>query len=193
MPTRYGQLVVGAPGAGKTTYCEGLRQYLTALGREVAIINLDPANDNPPYDAAVDLADLVSLASVMEELELGPNGGLVYCLEYLEANMDWLLEKLSGLGPKYLLFDFPGQLELFTHCPSVLRVTQRLTKMDYRLTCVTLIDAHHCTDASKFIAASLLGKLLSCYLLVFFFAFSIAFFFFLSSAASDSSCISYFF
>jgi hypothetical protein len=51
-----------------------MRQYLGALGRDVAIINLDPANDNPPYEAAVDLADLVSLEVVMEEKGLGPNG-----------------------------------------------------------------------------------------------------------------------
>jgi len=74
MPTRFGQLVIGAPGAGKTTYCEGMRQYLSALGRDVAIVNLDPANDNPPYEAAIDLADLVSLEVVMEEMTLGPNG-----------------------------------------------------------------------------------------------------------------------
>ena len=29
-----------------------------------------------------DIRDLVSLEDVMEELELGPNGGLVYCMEY---------------------------------------------------------------------------------------------------------------
>ena len=30
----------------------------------------------------VDIRDLVSLQDVMEELDLGPNGGLVYCFEY---------------------------------------------------------------------------------------------------------------
>ena len=158
MPVRFGQIIVGAPGAGKTTYCEGMRQYLNALGREVAIVNLDPANDNVPYEAAIELSELVSLETVMDEMKLGPNGGLIYCLEYLETNMDWLLAKLESLGPrKYLIFDFPGQLELFTHCASVLKIVQTFTKEDYRLTAVNLIDAHHCSDASKFIAASLLA------------------------------------
>jgi hypothetical protein len=121
-----------------------MRQYLSALGREVAIINLDPANDQLPYEPAVDLSDLISLETVMEETKLGPNGGLVYCLEYLEANLDWLIEKIDALGPVYLLFDFPGQLELFTHCSSVLNIAQRFVKLDYRLTVVNLIDAHHC-------------------------------------------------
>ena len=69
--TVFGQLVIGAPGAGKSTYCEGMRQYLSALGRDVAVVNLDPANDEPPYEAAVDLRDLVELSTVMSEFGLG--------------------------------------------------------------------------------------------------------------------------
>ena len=33
MPTAFAQLVVGPPGAGKTTFCHGMQQFLTALGR----------------------------------------------------------------------------------------------------------------------------------------------------------------
>lgn len=46
----------------------------------------------------------------MEEFDLGPNGAMVYCLEYLEKNVDWLMERLEGLNKKYLIFDFPGQV-----------------------------------------------------------------------------------
>lgn len=31
----FGQLVIGPPGSGKTTYCNGVSQYLRALGRKV--------------------------------------------------------------------------------------------------------------------------------------------------------------
>lgn len=49
----------------------------------------------------------------MTRLELGPNGGLLYCMEYLEKNVDWLIGKIDALGPKkYLLLDFPGQVRL---------------------------------------------------------------------------------
>jgi len=156
MPTRFGQLVVGAPGAGKTTYCEGMRQYLSALGRDPIVINLDPATTGKNFD--IDITELVSIEGVMSELKLGPNGAMIYCLEYLNENVDWLLKKLQELEPnKYLIFDFPGQLELFTHCSSVLDIMKELTKLNYRLTVVNLIDAHHCSDPSKFIAASLLS------------------------------------
>jgi len=71
----FGQVVIGPPGSGKTTYCNGMQQYLTAVGRKVALVNLDPANDVLPYQPDVDIADLVCLDSVMQELHLGPNGG----------------------------------------------------------------------------------------------------------------------
>ena len=48
----FGQLVVGPPGSGKTTYCNGLQQFYTLQGRKVAVVNLDPANDHVSYDCA---------------------------------------------------------------------------------------------------------------------------------------------
>lgn len=46
----------------------------------------------------------------MQEFDLGPNGAMLYCLEYLEKNVDWLVERLETLEQKYLIFDFPGQV-----------------------------------------------------------------------------------
>lgn len=43
-----------------------------------------------PYTPAVDIRTLVTLDHVMRLEHLGPNGGFVYCIEYLEANLDWL-------------------------------------------------------------------------------------------------------
>lgn len=96
----FGQVVLGPPGAGKTTYCHGMMQFLTGIGRKVAIVNLDPANESLPYPCALDVKELVSMKRIMEEMELGPNGGLIYCMEYLETNFDWLenaLRRVSGL------------------------------------------------------------------------------------------------
>ena len=87
-----------------------MQQFLTSIKREVAIVNMDPANDILPYTSDIDIAELISLDDVMTNLKLGPNGGLVYCMEYLEQNLDWLKTKLEGLGDKYILFDFPGQV-----------------------------------------------------------------------------------
>ena len=40
----------------------------------------DPAAEHFNYTPTLDIRDLVSLEDVMEELNLGPNGGLVYCM-----------------------------------------------------------------------------------------------------------------
>ena len=72
-------------------------KFLGAIGRKASIINLDPANDRPPYDAAADIQSLVTLQDVMETEQLGPNGGIVYALEVLEENFDWLVDQIASL------------------------------------------------------------------------------------------------
>ena len=37
---RFGQVVIGAPGAGKSTYCRAAGNYLNAINRECVLINL---------------------------------------------------------------------------------------------------------------------------------------------------------
>jgi hypothetical protein len=120
------------------------------------VINLDPANDGYMYECAIDIAELVQLSEVMEYLNLGPNGGLVYCMEYLEQNVDWLEQQLKSLPQEtYLLFDCPGQVELYTHNKAVHNVFARLTKCGHRLAAVHLADAHYCADPGKFISVVL--------------------------------------
>lgn len=46
----------------------------------------------------------------MEKYSLGPNGGLVYCMEYLFDHIDWLEEKISNIAASYVIFDCPGQV-----------------------------------------------------------------------------------
>lgn len=151
----FGQLVIGPPGSGKTTYCAGMLQFLQGFGRQVTVINLDPANSILPYPADVDISDLITITDVMDTLKLGPNGGLVYCMEYLEKNIDWLKKEIEKLGDKYILVDCPGQVELYTHNSAVKNIVAELVRMDVRLTAVHLVDSHYCSDASKFISVLL--------------------------------------
>jgi len=153
----YGQVVIGPPGSGKTTYCHAMHQLLNELGRPCALINIDPANESVPYTADVNIADLIQLEDVMEAHRLGPNGGLVYCMEYLEKNLDWLLTKISSdLAGKYLIIDFPGQVELYTHNNAVKNIVARLEKEgEVRLAAVHLVDSHYCADPSKFLSVCL--------------------------------------
>ena len=73
----------------------------------------------------------------MAEHGLGPNGAMLYCAEYLEANLDWLVERLDVLLKEdkdgYVIFDTPGQVELWTNHESLKRIVVELGKMDYRV------------------------------------------------------------
>ena len=162
--TGFGQLVIGPPGSGKTTYCNGIQHFFALAGRPCAVVNLDPANHNPPYECAVSIEELISLEEVQNELDLGPNGGMVYCMEYVAKNLDWLRDRVAPLVKegKYLLFDLPGQVELFTSHDAVKQIIRELTAskatdMDLRLCTVHLVDGHLCADPSKYIAALMLS------------------------------------
>lgn len=66
------------------------------------MVNLDPANDKTSYPCALDVRDLITLEEIMAEDTLGPNGGVLYAMEELEENFDWIEEGLKGLGGIYL-------------------------------------------------------------------------------------------
>jgi GTPase SAR1 family protein len=80
---RYAVLVTGPAGAGKSTFCSALITHAQTLGRNVHLFNLDPAAERFDYEPTLDIRDLINLEDVMEELEFGPNGGLIYCFEYV--------------------------------------------------------------------------------------------------------------
>ncbi|KAL0222294.1 hypothetical protein RCL1_002148 [Eukaryota sp. TZLM3-RCL] len=153
----FGQLVIGPPGTGKSTYCYGVQQFLSQVGRKVVIVNLDPANDSYPYPCDIDIRSLISVSDLMSNEELGPNGALLYSFSCLEASFDWLKDQLSLHSDAYFVFDFPGQVELFTEHTSLRNITSLLEKLGYRLVCVNLIDSYCCVDPSRFISAVLVS------------------------------------
>lgn len=97
------------------------------------MFNMDPANENVPYEADVDITELVNTESVAANLSLGPNGSLLYAMEFLEKNLSWLEKKLIQHKNKYILFDFPGQVELYTHNDCIRNIVQRLLGKGHRV------------------------------------------------------------
>jgi GPN-loop GTPase len=71
---------------------------MSAVGRKCSVVNLDPANDNTSYPVALDVRSLVTIDEIMEQEDLGPNGGILYALEELENNFEFLEEGLKELG-----------------------------------------------------------------------------------------------
>lgn len=153
----FGQLVIGPPGSGKTTYCEKVCSFYKELDRKVSVVNLDPANENMKYEAEIDVMQLISVEDAMNHFNLGPNGALMYCMEFLETNFDWLLEQLKKSSNNYFIFDCPGQVELYTHHKSMGNIFEKLEKLGYHLCTVHLIDSHYCSQPSKFISTLLLS------------------------------------
>lgn len=84
-------------------------------------------------------------------MKLGPNGGLVFCVEYLSQNMEWLEDELSQFDEDgYFIFDSPGirfflitlftgQIELFTHFSFFGDITKRLVDFGFHLISVYLV------------------------------------------------------
>jgi hypothetical protein len=113
-----------------------------------------------PYTPAVDIFDLIAVSDVMEAGELGPNGALTFCMEFLEANVAWLEERLRPLLAvhTYLIFDTPGQAELYCVHDGLARILEGLAKsLDLRFVALHLVDSHHCSDPYKFVAAATLS------------------------------------
>jgi GPN-loop GTPase len=157
------QLVIGPAGVGKSTYCKTLQDHGRTTNRTIHVANLDPASESFEYDAAFDVRDLISLDEVMEEHALGPNGGLVFCMEYLLRNNEWLQEQLDYfVEDDYILLDCPGQIELYSHLPIMRNLARLLTGWGYRVGSVYLLDALFVLDPPKFISGCMLS--LSCML-----------------------------
>lgn len=153
---RYAVLVTGPAGAGKSTFCNALITHAQTLGRQVHLVNLDPAADKFEYKPVLDIRDLVSLEDVMEELEFGPNGGLVYCFEYLLNNLDWLEDELGQYEDEYVIVDCPGQIELYTHIPLLPQLAVFLQRrLNFRVSGVYLLESQFMQDRSKFFAGVL--------------------------------------
>eukprot|EP00823_Brevimastigomonas_motovehiculus_P009276 TRINITY_DN8945_c0_g1_i1.p1 TRINITY_DN8945_c0_g1~~TRINITY_DN8945_c0_g1_i1.p1 ORF type:complete len:291 (-),score=45.23 TRINITY_DN8945_c0_g1_i1:152-1024(-) len=153
---KYATLVIGPAGSGKSTYCETFQKHCETLKRTVHVVNLDPAAETFKYTPSIDIRDLISLSDVMSMLNYGPNGGLVYCMEYLADNLAWLEEQIQDYDDDYLLIDCPGQIELYSHLPAMRMLVSNLQKLGYRVCAVYLLDSVSITDASRFISGILM-------------------------------------
>ncbi|XP_063313050.1 GPN-loop GTPase 3 [Pelobates fuscus] len=151
---RYAQLVMGPAGSGKSTYCSTMVQHCENLKRSVQVVNLDPAAEHFDYPVMADIRELIEVDDVMEDssLRFGPNGGLVYCMEYLANNFDWLESCLGHTEDDYILFDCPGQIELYTHLPVMKYLVEQLQQWEFRVCGVFLVDSQFMVESFKFIS-----------------------------------------
>lgn len=77
------------------------------------MLNLDPGAEWLPYEPAIDIRAHISLAEVMREYKLGPNGALVVAVDLTLNHLPQLRKLIAEWNPEYVIVDTPGQMELF--------------------------------------------------------------------------------
>lgn len=159
--------VMGPAGSGKSTLCQRFIKHLMSpldgdrdssssskLRRRIQphLINLDPAvleeenygggdSSSSGIRPSKDIRELIEVDDVMEELSYGPNGGLMFCLEYLLENPEWLTEELGEYQDEFLVIDLPGQIELYTHSNIVPRIIEHFLKADYKCCALYMMES----------------------------------------------------
>lgn len=143
----------------QTTFCSALIEHLRHNKRSCFYVNLDPAAEEFAYEPDLDIKDLISLEDVMEEVGLGPNGGLIYCFEFLLENLDFLSDAMDSVTEEYLIIiDMPGQIELYTHIPILPTLVKHLTRsgsLHVNLCAAYLLESSFVVDRAKFFAGTL--------------------------------------
>ncbi len=105
---------IGTAGSGKSTLTNAFSQWLDNEGYDSILVNLDPGADTLFYECDVDVRDWIKLDDIMREHGLGPNGAQVVAADMLALNIRELAQVVAGYDTEYVLFDTPGQTELFT-------------------------------------------------------------------------------
>lgn len=126
---------VGMAGSGKTTFMQRINSYLHQKKDAPYVMNLDPAVKKVPFDTNIDIRDSINYKEVMEQYNLGPNGGIMTSLNLFATKVDQILailEKRTGTAQpsdtgkdqpatdadksspiKNIIVDTPGQIEVF--------------------------------------------------------------------------------
>jgi len=119
-------IVLGMAGSGKTTFVQRLTSHLHSKGSPPYVVNLDPACREVPYPANIDIRDTVNYKQVMKQYQLGPNGGIVTSLNLFATKFDQVLQLIGSKSSEFVIFDTPGQIEVFTWSASGNIITEAL-------------------------------------------------------------------
>jgi GTPase SAR1 family protein len=164
--SKFGVLLLGAPGTGKTTFSKSMHSFFDeTVDRKHCMVNLDPANENLVFEDGengpantIDVRDLITLEDAMEEFKLGPNGAMLYCIEFLLKNFQWLSDKMNTIlltkKCSYFVIDMPGQVELYTNHQALKQIISRLqNEVGLRLVVVHMVDISYVYDRYRFLSA----------------------------------------
>ncbi|CAD2102422.1 nucleolar preribosomal associated cytoplasmic ATPase, putative [Plasmodium vinckei brucechwatti] len=177
---KYGQVVVGPAGSGKTNYCKLMKEFMKIKKRNCYVVNLDSASEEYYYEKKkkainttsniekelndyyntiydIDIRNYVEVNHLMEEEMLGPNCALLKSIELLYENSNLLEDELNNYDDddNYFIIDTPGQIELYTHTDYFKKILDIFTCQNIKLIVVFLIDISFISSNTKLLSAYL--------------------------------------
>ena len=81
-------------------------------------------------------------------------------MAFIYENLDWLLRKLGKNKETYLIFDFPGQIELYLNDENLKKIVKKLQNNSINsvsLTSISLFDCLCRYDYHQYISTSILS------------------------------------
>ncbi len=104
---------IGSAGSGKSSLTGAFMGWMQEHGYDAITVNLDPGIENAPYVPDIDIRDWVKLRDVMKEHGVGPNGAQIIAADMLALNINEMKDIIESYETEYVIFDTPGQMELF--------------------------------------------------------------------------------
>ena len=166
-------IIIGMAGSGKTTLMQRINSHIHQYKLPSYIINLDPAVYSVPYEPNIDIRDTINYKNVMKQYKLGPNGGILTCLNLFSTKFDQVINLIDKRSSEleYVFIDTPGQIEVFTWSASGQIITETLAST-YPTILIYVIDTPRSQDPITFMsnmtyACSILYKTKLPFLIVF--------------------------
>jgi len=138
-------IVIGPAGSGKSTFVKHFLDFLKENNYDVKAVNLDPASD-PIYDAYADIRKFVKTEDVMKKFNLGINGALVKSMELALQHVDKVI-----VGGDYVLYDTPGQMELFLYLKHGIEIAKRIAESDFTVG-IFIVDSTVANSIENFVS-----------------------------------------
>jgi len=149
--------VVGTAGSGKTSLTYTFNEWCHHQSYDSIAVNLDPGVTNLPYSPEIDVREWLSLEKVMKEYKLGPNGAQILSADLLALDAKILEERLNEYRADYVIFDTPGQLELFVFRSAGKVIIEQVGKKNSIV--LFLIDPSLSTTPTNFVSQLMLSAI----------------------------------
>jgi GTPase SAR1 family protein len=147
-------IILGTAGSGKSALTATFGKWIKQnTDRSVAYINLDPGSDYVPFEPDFDIREYFTIARIMRDENLGPNGAMVRSSELLSDKAATFAKAINKINADVRLVDTPGQMEvfLFHGGPEITKLMRGVTISLF------LNDAKIAEKASGLVLTRLLG------------------------------------